>query len=102
MTFSEFKILYRHRWTHLVNGWQMAKLRPFWLDALLYAAVRAWRLNSASFHQHCDEIDRIIKEQFRWGRQYTVDSGRECFLDGYIAGLTPHEAVDAEASYWAE
>ena len=90
----------RSRYFSQRQGWGPRGFRPMWLEAIVYGVVRAWRLRSRGFNKWCDEVDALFVEQYDWPRSYTLDSGRDCYIDEWVQGATPQDAVDCEVDHW--
>lgn len=73
-----------------------------WLDAICYAVVREWRLRSRAFNDWCDEVDRIFCKQYDWPGAYTVDSGRDAYIDVWVAGSTPEDEVSDQVAHFED
>lgn len=90
----------KDRFNCMRHGWGRPRFRPLWLEAIVYAVVRTRRLQSRAFNRWCDEVDALFVAQFNWRRPYTLDGGRDCFIDSYANGMTPQQAVDSEVQHW--
>lgn len=73
-----------------------------WLDAIAYAVLRTYRLRSADFNRWCDEVDRLFSEKLNWPRAYTVESGRDDYIDSWVSGLTPQEEFDDQLQHFCD
>lgn len=82
------------------RGWGRVWFRPIWLEAIVYGIVRYYRLKSRRFNRWCDQVDLLFVAQHDWPRAYTLDTGRDCWIDGYAEGMSPQDAVDNEVQHW--
>lgn len=82
------------------RGFGRPRFRPLLMEAVVFGVGKAWRMQSRRFNAFCDEIDRLFCEQFDWPRSYTLDCGRDCWVDHYAEGMTPQECVTAEVEHW--
>lgn len=92
----------RSRYFCMRQGWGRPMFRPLWLEAIVHGLLRTWRFHSRKFNRWCDEVDEIYREQYNWPCNYTIASGRDCWIDSYARGCSPEEAVDDEVSHWEE
>lgn len=90
----------KDRYSNMRMGWGSPSFHPLWLDAIVYAIIREWRFVSQKFNKWCDEIDLLYIQQYGFETPYTLDTGRDCWIESYVDGMTPQDAVDSDVSYW--
>ena len=90
----------KQRYSHMRRGWGIPLFHPLWLEAIVYAIIRARHLTSHNFNQWCDEIDILLINQHDMIHHYTVGTGRDCWIEAFTDGLSPQDAVDGEIEHW--
>ena len=90
----------KQRYSHMRRGWGSPLFHPLWLEAIIYAIIREWRFISRKFNKWCDEIDTLFVQQYGFEFPYTIDTGRDCWIESYVEEMTPQDAVNSEIDYW--
>lgn len=107
----DFFRIARGRWFCMCRGWGRPRFRgvkkfAWWvghwlgLDAVWFAVRCVWWLRSAKFNRWCDEVDHLFSELYDWPGLFTVDCGREEFLESWLRGTPARWEVDEQASYF--
>ena len=85
---------------HMQMDWGGPYSRPLWTKAIVYGVARAWRLKSRAFNRWCDSLDKLYASQCGFEYSYTKNCGRDCWIDQYVEGESPQEAMDTDRQHW--
>ncbi len=93
---------FKNRHTSKSLGFGKPWVSWLWLDALLWASAMCLTRINPFFWDWCARVDGLIDERSAYAASYCKDTGYDCWIETYWAGLSPTEAVDSEMSYWEE
>lgn len=91
---------WKERYSNMQHEWGSPSFRPLWLEAIKYAIIREWRFVSRGFNEWCDEVDALMIIEFGLKPSHTIETGRDCWIEAYVDGMTPEDAVHSAAYYW--